>query len=79
MHPRGALQITLQRSVQRHPCVLERRVVNKPVHLSAHGQRGVKAVLNAWAVDVYAAAIGIAQLDTGGVNVKFAGCEFVHA
>lgn len=78
MHTGSFFEVSLQRSIQHHPCVLERRVVNKPVHLSAHGRRGVEAVFNAGAVDVYADAIDIAQLNAGGVNVKLAGYEFAN-
>ena len=74
----GKPEVSLQCSIQNHPCVLERLIINKPVRLCAHGQRGIKAVLNAGAVDVYAATTGIAQLDACGVNVKFTGHKFVH-
>ena len=71
-------QVLLQSSVEHHLRILKRRVIDEPVHLGAHWQRGVEAVLYAWCVDAENLAVGIAQLDAGGVDVESARYQFFH-
>lgn len=73
MRPRSALQITLQRSAQRHRCVLARGVVDEPIQFGAHGGGGVEAVLDAGRIDAQLLAAGAAQLYAGGVDIELAG------
>ena len=70
MRPSCFSQILLQRTVERHLCVLERCVVYQPIHLSAHWQRGVEAVLYAGCVDAEHLTVGIAQLYAGGIYIE---------
>ena len=73
MHPRCLTQVLLQRTVERHLGVLERGVVYQPVHLSAHGQGGVEAVLYAGRVEAESLDVGVAQIYTGCVDIEFTG------
>ncbi len=69
MRPSCLAQVLLQRTVERHLGVLERGVVYQPVHLRAHGQGGVEAVLYAGRVEAERLAVGVAQLYAGGVDI----------
>lgn len=71
-------QVLLQCAVEYHLCVLERRVIDEPVHLGAHGQGGIQAVINAGRVDADGAAVGIAQLYTGCIDVELSGYQLSH-
>ena len=71
-------QIAFQRAIQHHLRVLERNVIDEPVELGAHGQSGVEAVLVTGGVYAEDLAVGIAQLDAGGVDVESARYQFFH-
>lgn len=58
--------------------VLKRRVIDEPVHLGAHWQRGIETVLDAGGVDTDRLAVGISQLDAGCVDVELAGYQLSH-
>ena len=78
MRPRCFSQVLLQSSVEHHLRILKRRVIDEPVHLGAHWQRGIETVLYAWCVDAENLAVGIAQLDAGCVDVESARYQFFH-
>ena len=79
MRPSCLSQILLQRPVERHLRVLERGVVYQPVHLRAHGQGGVEAVLYAGCVEAERFAVGVAQFYAGGVDIELTGYKPSHA
>ena len=71
-------QVLLQSSVEHHLRILKRCVIDEPVHLSAHGQGGIKTVLYAGSVDAESLSVGIAQLDAGSVYIELAGYQLSY-